>query len=147
MWCNRIIGCSKKKCKKKRRKVENKIGIFALSSEELSKLGKKGGSIGGPKGVRTQLENEIGIYWLSEEERSRNCKKGGKVTGDFIYKNKIGMFARTKTQISIDASKGGKVVGNQRWKCLVTGYISNAGALLRYQKARGIDTSQRVRVE
>jgi hypothetical protein len=63
--------------KSARRKVENKIGIFALSSEELSKLGKKGGSIGGPKGVRTQMENEIGIFGLSDKERSENAKKAG----------------------------------------------------------------------
>jgi len=63
--------------KNNKKQVENKIGLFALSSEELSKLGKKGGSIGGPKGARTQIENKIGIHGLSEEEKSRNGKKGG----------------------------------------------------------------------
>jgi hypothetical protein len=57
--------------------VENKIGIFALSSGQLSELGKKGGSIGGPKGVKTQMENKIGIFGLSEKERSENAKKAG----------------------------------------------------------------------
>jgi hypothetical protein len=35
----------------------------------------------------------------------------------------------------------------QKWKCLETGFITNAGNLTKYQKARGIDTSQRIRLE
>jgi len=37
-------------------------------------------------------------------------------------------------------------VNSQRWKCLVTGHISNSGGLSAYQKKRGIDTTQRERV-
>jgi hypothetical protein len=33
-----------------------------------------------------------------------------------------------------------------RFQCTVTGYICNAGALTNYQRARGIDTSKRVKV-
>jgi hypothetical protein len=29
---------------------------------------------------------------------------------------------------------------SQRWKCLTTGYVSNPGALSRYQMARGLST-------
>ena len=35
---------------------------------------------------------------------------------------------------------------SQRWQCTVTGFTTNAGSLSRYQKARGIDTSNRVRL-
>ena len=35
----------------------------------------------------------------------------------------------------------------QKWECLVTGKISNSGGLTSHQKARGIDTSLRVRLE
>jgi hypothetical protein len=38
-------------------------------------------------------------------------------------------------------------MGKVRWKCLETGFISNTPGLSKYQRARGIDTSQRVRVE
>jgi hypothetical protein len=34
----------------------------------------------------------------------------------------------------------------QRWRCLVTGYVTTPAPLSRYQKARGIDTSLRERV-
>lgn len=41
------------------------------------------------------------------------------------------------------AGRGAKKANAQRWRCKITGYVSNAGALSRYQKARGIDTSLR----
>lgn len=34
----------------------------------------------------------------------------------------------------------------QQWRCTVTGYISNPGALTNYQRAKGIDTKNRERV-
>jgi hypothetical protein len=128
------------------RKVKDGVGIFALSSEELSELGKKGGSIGGPKGAKTQIENKIGIYARNEEQLRIDNAKGGKVTGKRHYQNKTGLFGMSEEDKRKAQTNGGKVVGNQRWKCLVTGKITNIGALTRYQKARGIDTSQRVRV-
>jgi hypothetical protein len=36
---------------------------------------------------------------------------------------------------------------SQRWMCLITNYISSPSGLTKYQKFRGIDTTQRVRVE
>ena len=44
------------------------------------------------------------------------------------------------------SSKGGKITNSQKWRCLVTGYISSPGPLSCYQRARGIDTSLRERV-
>jgi hypothetical protein len=52
-----------------------------------------------------------------------------------------------KNVLKEEMSAQSRKVNSQRWKCLVTEYISNAGGLSRYQRARGIDTSQRVRVE
>ena len=57
--------------------IENKIGIFALSTEELSKFGKKGGSIGGKVSGMNNKMNETGFFKLSKEERIENAKKGG----------------------------------------------------------------------
>jgi hypothetical protein len=37
--------------------------------------------------------------------------------------------------------------GYQKWKCIETGFITNAGNLTKYQRARGIDTSKRIRIE
>jgi hypothetical protein len=41
----------------------------------------------------------------------------------------------------------GKSTNKQRWQCLVTGYASNPGGLTSYQRARGIDTALRVRLD
>ena len=42
-------------------------------------------------------------------------------------------------------SKVARKASNQKFQCTVTGFITNAGNLSQYQKARGIDTSNRVR--
>jgi hypothetical protein len=43
--------------------------------------------------------------------------------------------------------RGAYTQHSQRWECLITGYVSTPGPLSRYQKARGIDTSQRRRIQ
>jgi hypothetical protein len=40
-----------------------------------------------------------------------------------------------------------KNISRQKWKCLVTGYISNAPGLAIYQRKRNIDTTLRVKIE
>jgi hypothetical protein len=61
------------------------------------------------------------------------------------------MFNLTEEEKRINAVKGGKVAGkltiSQKWVCLETGHITNAGALTNYQKAKNIDTSKRKRLE
>ena len=44
------------------------------------------------------------------------------------------------------AGRGAKKANAQKWRCTVTGHVTNAGALSRYQKARGIDTILRERL-
>ena len=75
----------------------------------------------------------MGIFALTEDEKIKIGKKG--------YKNGLGKMS--KEERSEIASK----VNSQKWKCLVTGYASNAGGLSRFQNKRGIDKSQRIRVE
>jgi hypothetical protein len=48
----------------------------------------------------------------------------------------------SKEQLSEIAKK----TNAQKWECTITGYISNPGALSKYQKKRGIDTSKRRRI-
>jgi len=45
------------------------------------------------------------------------------------------------------AKENGRKTSSQRWQCLETGYISTPGGLAAYQKARGIDTSKRIRLD
>jgi hypothetical protein len=59
----------------------------------------------------------------------------------------MGGTASSKTPFhKIRSSRGGVSTSKQRWQCGETGFITNAGALTRYQRARGIDTSNRVKV-
>jgi hypothetical protein len=52
------------------------------------------------------------------------------------------MQSRTPEQRSETLRKA----ASQKFQCTVTGFITNAGGLSMYQKARGIDTSNRVRL-
>lgn len=118
---------------------ENKIGIFALSREEKSENGKKGGKIAGQK----TYEMKVGIHALTDEERSENGKKSGKISGANHRDNGTGFFSLTKEEKIKVAQK----VNAQRWQCTVTGYITSAGPLSVYQNKRGIDTSNRIKID
>ena len=66
----------------------------------------------------------MGIYGLTPEQRSEIGTLGGKIGG--------------KT--------AARKLNTQRWECLETGFITNPGALTRYQRKRNIDTSKRIRI-
>jgi hypothetical protein len=112
-----------------KRAYELKRGVHALTMEQRIENGKKGGKIGGIKGG----------------------KLGGKIVGQRNKENKTGICGLTKEQRiefgKLYGSVGGKAVSAQKWICLETGHISNAGGLARYQKAKGIDTTKRERLE
>lgn len=126
---------------------ENGTGICGMTPEELSKAGSKGGS--------KTFELKKGAFAISKEERSeiarKVAKKYSKINGKKCYELRVGIFSispEERIKISSKAGKiGSKNTNTQKWKCLVTGYISNPGGLSTYQKKRSIDTSQRVRVE
>jgi len=85
----------------------------------------------------------IGIFNRSKEEHSKSSIKGGSKGGKKCKKLGIGIFKLTKEQ----RSENSKRLGSQRWQCTETGFISSPGGLSNYQKARGIDTSKRIRLE
>ena len=114
------------------------LGFHSLTKEQLSENSKKM--------IEKHRKTKTGLFTLTNEQRS----KGG-------LKNKehgLGFFAMTEEEQQKVRSKAGKVGGkiggkstsSQRWMCLETGHISTPGGLSRYQKHKGIDTSQRVRV-
>lgn len=123
-----------------------KTGIYALTPEQKSEGGKKGGKIGGKNGGKVsgkmQYELGIGIHGMTFEEKSIRSKKNGLKHKE----NKTGVCGRSKEKMSEDGKKGGSISGNQKWKCTETGFITNAGNLTKYQRARGIDTSKRIKL-
>jgi hypothetical protein len=105
---------------------KNKTGIYSVTPEkrkEIDLFCKK---------------NEIGIYALTDDER----KELGKKSGKYCKENGLGIFAETKE----DRSKRTTQTNYQKWMCLETGFIANAGNLSRYQMRRGIDKSKRIKL-
>lgn len=48
--------------------------------------------------------------------------------------------------VSVAGKVGSKTTNSQVWRCLVTGHETTSGALTGFQRKRGIDTSQRIRI-
>jgi len=122
---------------------ENKTGVCGRSPEKMSEDGKKGGTIAG----RITYEKRIGVHGRSPEKMSQDGKKGGKIAGNKNKENKTGFCGRSPEKMSEDGRKAGKASASQKWQCTETGYSSTAGGLTRYQKAKGIDTSNRIKVD
>jgi hypothetical protein len=117
-----------------KRTAELKVGVHGISPEEKSKIGTK------------NYQMKVGIHALTPEETIENAKKGGNKAKELG----LGVHARTKEQIFEDGRKGGLIGGKttsaQKWECLETEFVTNAGNLTKYQRARGIDTSKRKRI-
>ncbi|MFN9906379.1 MAG: hypothetical protein ACK56F_09685, partial [bacterium] len=111
--------------------------------EQRSENGKKSGKIGGQK----TYEMGVGVHGRTKEQMIEDARKGGQISGKengkYCKENKLGIFSISKEERSEISRK----VGLQKWKCLETGFVANAGNLTQYQRKRGIDTSKRVRIE
>jgi hypothetical protein len=148
---------------------ENKTSIFSLTPEQRKENSRKGGNtckklklgICGmskdqikenvKKSHETQRKNNSGFFGMSKEEKSLAGKiggsKGGKNAQKTLKNKKLGIYGLTNNERVKNGKKGGKKSAQQKWMCLETNYITNAGALTLYQKHRGIDTSKRIRLE
>lgn len=114
---------------------QNKTGVCGRSKEKMSEDGKKA--------TEKARELGVGLYGLSSKEKS----EAGKIGANKLKELGIGIFGMSVDQRRKISSKIGKEVAKQKWMCLETGFITSPGALGRYQKARGIDTSKRKRIE
>ncbi len=138
---------------------ENKFGVFGRSKEKMSEDGKKGGSIGGRISGKNHKENGTGVFGRTKEQKIKDGKKGAQRAKELG----VGIFAMTAEELSQagkksgissipkqerieNGKKGGKIVSSQRWECCETGYVSTAAGVVAYQRARGIDTSNRRRI-
>lgn len=99
---------------------DQKLGLFAMSKEKRQKVSKEVG--------RIAVQKKSGIHSQTREDRIQ--------LGEYCKKNKIGFH-----------SDEYKKKRQMKWKCTITGHISNITGLSRYQKNRGIDTSNRICIE
>ncbi len=144
----------------RRRAKEMQVGIYALTKEQRIENGKKCKELcvgihamTKEERIRIAKENEknkIGIFALTPEQRSENAKLSGKISGRICFEKKHGLFGMSDEEKRNAAIKGGIITASklnkQKWMCLETEYVSTPGPLTRYQKARGIDTSKRIRI-
>ena len=117
-----------KKNMNKRDKIrrKNQTGIYSITPERRKEI------------ASYCVENKLGIHGMTDEQR----KELGRKSGKYCKKNGLGIFAETKE----DRSKRATQTNYQKWMCLETGFVTNAGNLSRYQMRRGIDTSKRKRI-
>jgi hypothetical protein len=106
---------------------KDQTGIYSITPEKRREI------------VLYCLENNLGIHGISDEQR----RELGRKSGRYCKENGLGIFAETKE----DRSKRTTQTNYQKWMCLETGFVTNAGNLSRYQMRRGIDKSRRVRIE
>jgi hypothetical protein len=99
----------------------------------------RAGKIGGTRG--------------SKEAKSRGGKNGPKEAKSRGGKNQprevkveAGRKGGSNTPPEVRRASGIKST-SQRWQCTVTGFVTNAASLSRYQMKRDIDTANRVRLE
>ena len=117
----------------------NGTGFYNITPEERFKRSRRGGE--------RAKELGLGIHGRTKEQMIEDCKKGGKINGKKTYELGVGIHGIPKQQRIENGSKGGKISTSQKWMCLESGYVTNAGALTCYQRKRGIDTSKRKRIE
>jgi general stress protein YciG len=121
----------KEKMREYHRRVNHKeITPKFFDKENQSKAGKKGG-------LATR-KNDKGIF-SPEYDRTPAAKKAGKKGGSVCRDNKLGIFGMSDEQKRLSSIKGSAKVRSQRWRCKITGYVSNPCGLSNYQKGRGID--------
>jgi len=120
-----------------------KLGFFAMSEEERYFQRVNAGKLGGKK----SKELNLGIHGRSKEQMTIDGRKSAEKQKELG----IGLYGLTFEQRSTIGKKYGKEnakkLNSQRWKCTVTGKISSPGPLTIYQKSKGIDTSNRIRIE
>ena len=99
------------------------------------------------KGGQKTYKNGTGLYKMTPEERIASNRKAAQTN----IKNGTGIFKMTPDERREAGKKGGKLgsknTNSQRWQCTETGHVSTPSGLSAYQKARGIDTSNRIRLE
>ncbi len=101
-------------------------------NSELNELGR---SVNAVKGGRLSRQNGKGALCRTMEQMTADGKVGGTLTKE----KGLGIFAPGQQAL------GGSTAAKQKWECTVTGKITAAGPLTQWQRARGIDTSNRIR--
>jgi hypothetical protein len=124
----------------------------AVHGDDFTKWARKGAASvkirntgpGGKASCTLMKENQTGFFNpLLKEKRGEWTRMAGASRAQQMSESGYPGLGESPEA----ASAAGKKAAAQKWKCLVTGHVSSAGGLARFQKARGIDTSLRERLE
>ena len=84
---------------------------------------------------------------MNEHENTiKNRSELGKVTSVAMNAHK-NTLEQQKVNGRANGPANARTINSQKWECTITGYVSNPGGLTKYQRARGIDTSLRVKLQ
>jgi hypothetical protein len=118
--------------------LEKKYGPLNKNSEHC----RNNGRIQGRKNVESGQLDRIRDIEKCREVGKRNVK-----SGHLKRISSLGGKVGGKTQGRKNAESGFlKKLNLQKWKCTVTGKVTTAGALSNFQRKRGIDTSNRIKL-
>ena len=139
-----IHGRSKEKMSEDNRKAglkccELNVGVHNRSKEQMIEDGKKS--------AQKNKEDGTGIFGMTSEEKSEAGKIGGKIGGKYTYEKGIGLHGLSEKEKNQARKKGAKTQHKQKWQCTITGHVSSPCGLSSYQRVRGIDTFNRIRIE
>jgi hypothetical protein len=105
---------------------------------------------------RKTAELGVGAHGRSAEQMKEDTRKGGIKAAELgVGAHAPDMASKGRTKqvelgVGVHApgvrSNAGKTTTSQKWMCLVTGHISTPGGLSHWQRARGIDTSKRIKL-
>ena len=133
-------------------KKSAELGVGAHAPGKRSEGGKKSAELGvgahAPemRGVGGRKSAELGVGIHAPGMQSEGGKKSGRKAAELG----VGIHGRTPEQKAEDGSKGAKTTNSQKWQNTDPNYpphLSTAAGLSHWQKARGIDTSMRVKLK
>ncbi len=101
-----------------------------------------------PNTERARVENAktMNDHPNTKESRGENGRKTGGENMKTCLKHENTRKSQ-KENMNKNSSNNGRRTSSQKWQDLVTGYVSNPSGLTSYQKARGIDTALRKRLD
>jgi len=125
------IDVSRKNGQKTGQKMyEERRGLFALTPEGRSEIGRKTHHLGigvhslsfnekkknGKKGGKKSYELGLGVHGRSKEKMTEDGKKGGKISAENHRKNGTGFYGLTYEQRSENGKRNGKIVGKRNYE-------------------------------
>lgn len=158
---NNTIKINQNRTPEQRKEISRKGGkarMSSMSPQQRSQLAIKA-NMHKTTEQRRESARKVFANWTSEQLSERARKANASLTPEQrSERSRKANASRTLEQRRESARKGKSNMtpeqrseatrkgSNQKWQCIETGFISSPGSLSNYQKARGIDTSKRIRI-